>query len=183
MFVGLFVLRLVFDWPNAILMTTEAWLQRGWSVITGILGPGLTRSIADGWTWLLDHIGGVLPGWASPAIPSLREYPLSGIVPLAPLAWVFFVWSKRLEQRIEDLAEWAWASHKGLAPAAEPKPDWRNRVASAFRPFTSFFYRRIWRRGVVPILGITLGLIGLAGAILLSPIWIWRKLRRPPWMA
>jgi hypothetical protein len=179
-FVGLFALLLVFDWPKCILTVTEAWLGWGWSFVTAALGATVTEWIVSAWNWLLDHIGAVLPGWASPTVPSFRQYPLSGIVSLLLLAWSFFCWSKKMEQRIEVLAEWAWARHKGLAAAAKPKTDWHNVVARALRPVTGLLYRWLWRGIFVPVLGIGLG---LAAMVLLSPIWIWRLLRRRPWMA
>lgn len=182
-FVSLFALRLVFAWPNCILAVTEAWLGWGWSVVTAALGPTVTGWVVHAWNWLLDHIGSVLPGWASTTIPSFREYPLSGIVSLALLSWSFFCWSKKLEQRIEVLAEWAWAGPKGLAAAAHPKLDWYNPVARTLRPITGWLYRRVWRGIFVPMLGIAIGIAVLIVAILLSPIWIWGKLRRRPWMA
>ena len=179
-FASLFALRLVFAWPECILAVTEAWLGWVWSFVTAALGATVTGWIVTAWNWLLDHIGSVLPGWASPSVPSFRKYPLSGIVSLLLLAWAFFFWSKKLDSRIEALAEWAWAGHKGLAASAQPKTDWHNVVARALRPVTAFLYRRLWRGIVVPVLGIA---IGLAALVLLSPIWIWRVLRRRPWMA
>jgi uncharacterized protein (DUF2235 family) len=179
-FVGLFALRLVFAWPECILTVTEAWLGWVWSFVTAALGATATGWIVTAWSWLLDHIGSVLPGWASPTVPSFQKYPLSGIVSLALLAWAFFFWSKKLEQRIEDLAEWAWAGHKGLAAAAQPKTDWHNAVARALRPVTAFLYRWVWRGVFVPLLGIAIGVVVL---VLLSPIWLWRTIRRRPWMA
>jgi len=179
-FVGLFALRLMFAWPECILTVTEAWLGWVWSFVTAALGATATGWIVTAWNWLLDHIGSVLPGWASPTVPSFQKYPLSGIVSLALLAWAFLFWSKKLEQRIEDLAEWAWAGHKGLAAAAQPKTDWHNAVARALRPVTAFLYRWVWRGVFVPPLGIAIGLVVL---VLLSPIWLWRALRRRPWMA
>ncbi len=100
-FVGLFALRLVFAWPECILTVTEAWLEWGWSFVTAALGATVTGWIVTAWNWLLDHIGSLLPGWASPTVPSFQKYPLSGIVSLVLLAWAFFCWSKKLEQRIE----------------------------------------------------------------------------------
>lgn len=179
-FVSLFALRLIFAWPDHILATTETWLAWIWSFITTALGATITGAIGNGWNWLLDHIGSVLPGWATPAIPSFREYPLSGIVSLAALAWAFFIWSPRLERRIEVLAEWAWAGPKVLDQAAQPRTDWHNPVARALRPVTGAFYRWVWRGLFVPLLGIVLGIVGL---VLLSPFWIRRTLRRRPWMA
>jgi uncharacterized protein (DUF2235 family) len=182
-FVSLFALRLMFAWPNCILTVTEAWLNWVWSFITATLGPTLTGAIAHAWDWLLNNIGAVLPGWATPTIPSFREYPLSGIVSLLLLAWVFLIWSAKLERRIEVLAEWAWAGHKGLPAAADPKTDWRNIVAQALRPVTTWLYWWLWRGMFVPLLGIVIGLVVLIVSIVLSPIWIWSKLRRRPWMA
>ena len=117
-FVSLFALRLAFAWPDCILKFTEAWLGLGWSFVTTVLGATVTGWIGNAWNWLLNHIGTVLPGWASPTLPSFKEYPLSGIVSLLLLAWVFFIWSNKLERRITVLAEWAWAGHKGLPAAA-----------------------------------------------------------------
>ena len=96
-FVSLFALRLVFDWPNAILRFTEAALRKIWSVLAWVFGETVTGLIVSGWNWLLGHLGALLPGWASPAVPSFAEYPLSGIVALVFLALVFFKWSKALE--------------------------------------------------------------------------------------
>lgn len=180
-FVCLFVLRLVFDWPECILGTTEAILGWLWSFVTAALGATLTGMIAAAWNWLLDHVGALLPGWASPTVPSFRKYPLSGIVSLALLAWSFFGWSPKLERRIEVLAEWAWAAHKHLEPSAQPATDWRNIVARALRPITAWLYRTIWRGLFVPLLGIVTGVVALVG---FSPYWILRVLRRRrPWMA
>jgi uncharacterized protein (DUF2235 family) len=179
-FVGLFALRLVFAWPECILTVTEAWLGWGWSFVTAALGATATGWIVTAWNWLLNHIGSVLPGWASPTVPSFQKYPLSGIVSLALLAWAFFIWSKKMEALVEVFAEWAWAKHKGLAAAAQPKTDWHNAVARALRPVTAFLYRWVWRGVFVPLLGIAIGVVVL---VLLSPIWLWRALRRRPWMA
>lgn len=183
-FVGLFALRLVFKWPDVILRVTEGKLQWLWSHVTWGIGPTWSERIAAGWYWFLDHVvGALLPSWAAPTIPSFKDYPLSGIVSLVLLALAFFVWSKKLERRIEILAEWAWARHKGLAAAAQPKLDWRNHVAHALRPITGWLYRNVWRGLFVPLLGIAIGIATLIVAILLSPFWIWGKFRRKPWMA
>ena len=87
---------------------------------------------------------------------------------------------EKMEALVEVFAEWAWARHKGLAAAAQPQTDWHNVVARALRPVTAFLYRWLWRGVFVPVLGIGLG---LAALVLLSPYWIWRVLRRRPWMA
>jgi len=179
-FVGLFALRLVFAWPDYILMITETALGLAWSFVSAILGATATAGIDSLFGWLLGHAGSVLPGWASATIPSFREYPLSGLVSLALLALAFFGWSRKLERRIRVMAEWAWASQKGLTTAAKPKTDWRNIVARALRPVTALLYRHIWRGVFVPVLGIAIGVVAL---IALSPILLWRALRRRPWMA
>ena len=105
---------------------------------------------------------------------------MSGIVSLALLAWAFIFWSSKLERRIKDHAEWAWAAYSGLTSAAKPQTDWHNTVARALRPITGWLYSRIWRGSLVPLLGIVIGVIAL---VVLSPFWIWRLLRRRPWMA
>lgn len=179
-FVGLFALRLVFAWPDCILKFTEAWLGWGWSLVTAALGTTVTGWIVTGWNWLLSHIGSVLPGWASPTIPSFKEYPLSGIVSLLLLALSFFSWSKKMEQRIEVLAEWAWAGHKGLPSVAQPKTDWHNSVARALRPVTARLYRWVWRGFCVNLFGFAAGVVIM---IVLLPIMKLRDFRRRPWMA
>ena len=175
-FVG-FALRLVFGvagvhpdghrsvaWRGVVVSHCCSWCDRaGW--------------IGNAWNWLLDHLGSVLPDWASPTVPSFWKYPLSGIVSLALLAWAFFFLVEKIGSR---LAEWAWAGHKRLAAAAQPKTDWHNVVARALRPVTAFLYRWLWRGVFVPVLGIGLG---LAALMILSPYWIWRTLCRRPWMA
>lgn len=199
-FIGLFPLLLVTKLPAVILGATESALDELWlslsAIVGAILGAILPGSIVARWDALIAYIASALPGWigevwsglvgivgfswASPVGTSFAGYPLTAIVSFALLAWVFFSWSSKLERRIEVLAEWAWAQHKGLVAAAQPQTDWRNPVARALRPLTGFFYSWIWRGIFVPALGIVLGITGL---ILLSPYWIPRMLRRRPWMA
>ena len=196
LFVGLFALLLVSKWPKPIFDVTEAALLNVWLVFAGAIGSVLPHWLSGGWNALIGYIGSAVPhwiatgwgglagllgfGWASPVGNSLAEYPLTAIVSLALLAWVFFIWSSKLEQRIEVFAEWAWAGYKGLPATAQPKTDWHNVVARALRPLTAFFYRWIWRGVVVPLLGIAIGAVML---VVLSPIWIWRLLRSKPWSA
>lgn len=178
-FLGLFALRLAFDWPEHILTFTEAWLRWLWSFVAALLGTTVTNWIADGWNWLIGHLAAVLPSWASPTIPSFAKYPLTGIVSVVLLAWAFFIWSEKMQRRIALHVEWAWASAKELVPAAKPQTDWHNSVARRLRPVTAFLYRWVWRRVVVWLLGIVLG---AAALILFSPYWIFRVFRRRPWM-
>jgi uncharacterized protein (DUF2235 family) len=180
-FVGLFALRLVFDWPEVILDFTEARLRWLWSFVTAALGTTVTGWITGGWNWVIGHIAALLPSWASPTVPSFAKYPLTGIVALLLLAWAFFVWSEKMQRRIAVQAEWAWSAHKHLVPAARPPADWHNSVARFLRPITAFLYRWVWRETVVRVLGVVLGLVAL---VVLSPYWIWRVLHpRRPWMA
>jgi len=111
---------------------------------------------------------------------SFADYPLTAIVSLGLLAWAFFIWSSKLERRIEVLAEWAWAKHKGMPTAAQPKTDWRNHVARTLRPVTGWLYRWLWRGICVNLLGFV---IGVAMMSVLLPIMKLRDLRRRPWMA
>jgi hypothetical protein len=179
-FLSLFFLVLIFKWPKCILDFTEHWLQKGWSVITSLLGETITQWISDAWSLLLDHVGKLLPSWAGPAIPSFRDYPLSGIVALILLALLFFWWADALQRRIKVFSEWAWAGHKGLVASAKPKTSWLNPVGRAIRPVTGFLYRTVWRRALVFILGIGLGIIAM---ILFVPYWLPKLFRRRPWMA
>lgn len=198
-FVGLFALLLISSWPKLILEATEAvfariWLAfagtvaailptfsaRWWKALVGYLDSGFPHWVAEVWGWLAGALGF---GWASPVGNSFSDYPLTAVVSLGLLAWIFFFWSKKLERRTEVLAEWAWAKHKGMPAAAQPTRDWRNVVAKGLRPVTGWLYRNIWRGLFVPALGIFVGLLALTMTILLSPFWIWDKLRRRPWMA
>jgi hypothetical protein len=95
-FCSLFVLWLVFEWPNRVLRCTEAVLQGGWSYITWVLGPGLTEATLNIWNWLLGQVGAVLPGWIGPVLRPVQLFPLSAIVPLSLLLLVFLVWSPRV---------------------------------------------------------------------------------------
>jgi uncharacterized protein (DUF2235 family) len=172
-FLSLFFLKLVFEWPKYILGFTEHWLS-------SLFGPTATQKLSGGWNWLLDNVGSILPGWAGSAIPSFREYPLSGIVALILLALMFFGWANALQRRIRVFSEWAWAGHKGMAAAAKPSTNWLNPIARAMRPITGFLYRTVWRKAAVSILGIGLGMVAI---ILFSPYWIVKMFRRRPWMA
>lgn len=179
-FVSLFFLRLVFDWPNCILEFTEAKLQKGWSYVTWILGEKLTGWISRGWDFLLSQADKVLPSWAAPTVPSFADYPLSGIVSLALLAFVFFFWASQLQNKINIHAEWAWHQHKGLIPQAQPKLSLYNTIGRKIRPVTAWLYK-VWLKGLVFVLGVAVGVIAF---VILSPYWLFRVARRRrPWMA
>jgi uncharacterized protein (DUF2235 family) len=195
-FVGLFVLLLFSNWPKPIFVATEAALVKIWVGLAGVIGSFLPAWLAEKWNGFITHIDSALPhwiatvwgwvvgaagfGWASPVGNSFADYPLTAIVSLGILAWAFFIWSMGLERRIEVLAEWAWANHKGLPAAARPKKDWRNHVARTLRPVTGWLYRWLWRGFCVNLLGCV---IGVAMMIVLLPIMKLRDLRRRPWMA
>jgi hypothetical protein len=101
-------------------------------------------------------------------------------VALALLAWMFFSLSTKFQNRIGVYAEWAWAAHKKLVPAARPPTNWQHGVARKLRGITAALYR-VWLKLLVPVLGVALGVIAL---VVLSPYWIPRTLRRRrPWMA
>ena len=88
----------------------------------------------------------------------VRELPLSGIVSLVLLALAFFIWSKKLERRIEELAEWAWARHKGLAV-----PHNRKQIGAIRGSCTAADHgvalSVLWRGVFVPLLGIAIGIV------------------------
>ena len=134
-FVSLFALRLVLPQSDCVLDITETWLRTVWSLLTWAIGTTATGWVDAGWTWLIGHVGPAL-GWAAFLVPSFAKYPLTGFLALGLLAFVFFVWSDRLQRRIEVHAEWAWAVQKGLPAAARPKTDWYNSVARRLRPVT-----------------------------------------------
>lgn len=172
-FVLLFFAGLALDWPNRILDCSER-------VLAGVL----TTTVAEAAGWLLRQgsqaLSVALPGWAMAALPSLARYPLTAVLSLALLAALFFWASRALQRRIALYAEWAWDAQKGLVNEAYlPQPTWLNAIAKPGRKVTAWLYR-IWRQVVVHGLGIV---IGLAALVAYSPIWIFRVLRRRPWMA
>jgi uncharacterized protein (DUF2235 family) len=178
-FLGLFAVRLLWSKVDRILDFTEAPLRTSWSFAAGMLGPAVSGWIETAWTWVIEHIGPAI-GWASFLLPSFATHPFSGIVALALLAWVFFIWSNRLQRRIEVQAEWAWAVAKRLPATARPRTDWYNAVARRLRPVTAWLYVWVWRGICVNLLGLA---IGLATMIVLLPIMKLRDLRHRPWMA
>lgn len=194
-FVGLFVLLLVSNWPIPIFVATEAVLGRIWSGLVGAIGWILPLWLAAKWNDSLAYIDSTFPhwiatawgwivgavgfGWASPLGNKFSDYPLTAIVSWGLLAWVFFIWSNRLERRIDVLAEWAWARDKGLPATAQPNRDWRNYVARALRPVTGWLYTWVWRGFCVNLLGVGIGVVMM---IVLLPIMKLRDLRRRPWM-
>jgi uncharacterized protein (DUF2235 family) len=191
-FCSLFALWLVFEWPDAVLRWTEAWLQKGWSCVTWVLGPGLTEATVNVWNWLLGHAGAMLPGWIGPLLRPVQQYPLSAIVPLGLLVLVFFVWAPRLQRRIEAHAEWAWRDHKGLfadarhkqlVAAAAPKKGLYNTIGRPARHFTAWLYKG-WLKAVVIVLGVVIGAVAF---VLFSPYMLWKLFLklfhpRPCWM-
>lgn len=195
-FVGLFVLLLISNWPKPIFVATEAvlgricsglvgaigwilplWLAAKWNDFIAYIDSTFPHGIATAWGWIVGAVGF---GWASPVGNKFSEYPLTAIVSWGLLAWAFFIWSNRLEQRIEVLAEWAWAGHKGLPAAARPNGDWRNYVARMLRPVTGWLYTWVWRGFCVNLLGVGIGAVMMT---VLLPIMRLRDLRRRPWMA
>jgi uncharacterized protein (DUF2235 family) len=177
-FMSLFLLRLVFEWPDRILQHTEDVLYPLWSRVTAPLGATVTAKVVTAWHWLLDHVGSVLPAWMTTAVPSFALYPLSGVLGLALLALFFFKITADLQARIGAHAEWAWGAQKGLPAQSALQPNWLNSIARVGRPITAFLYR-IWRGVLVNVLGIAIGVVAL---IVLLPFWLWRVLRRPAWM-
>ncbi len=177
-FVSLFALRLVLPQSDCVLDITETWLRTVWSLLTWAIGTTATGWVDAGWTWLIGHVGPAL-GWAAFLVPSFAKYPLTGFLALGLLAFVFFVWSNRLQRRIEVHAEWAWAVQKGLPAAARPKTDWYNSVARRLRPVTAWLYAWVWRGLCVNVLGLVIGVVTM---IVLLPIMKLRDLRRRQWM-
>ena len=178
-FVGLFALRLAFDWPNSVLRATEAVLGEGWGAVTSLFGPTITSWVTGLWKWFTGTVGGWMPGWMSTMLASLAVYPLTAIVSIGVLALFFFKITEDLHDRIDMLTEWAWAAQKQLPVASAPPPNWQNTVARRGRPFTAWLYRG-WRLVIVNLLGI---LIALTVLLLGFPIWVFRVLRHRPWMA
>jgi uncharacterized protein (DUF2235 family) len=166
--------------PDFVLGWTESILRVPWRAFSAAIGETATGWIVSGWTALVGHAGDFVPDWASRAVPSFAQYPLSGIASLLLLAWLFFSLSTKFQKRIAVYAESAWASQKKLVRAARPKANWQHSAARKLRGVTAPLYQ-LWLKVLVPVLGISIGLVAL---VLLSPYWILRTLRRRrPWMA
>jgi uncharacterized protein (DUF2235 family) len=174
-FVALFFAALVMDWPKYILAAVERMLA-------GIVGTRVDE-LAH---WVFQSgaakIAFALPGWVTAVLPSFSEYPLTAIVSLVILALLFFWVSSVLQARIGQTAEWGWAAQKGLPPNGAPEPNWMNTIARPGRKISGWCYRNLWLGIVVNAIGLILGIITVIVLIVFSPIWMWRELRRRPWM-
>lgn len=175
-FVVLFFAALIMEWPMTVLASVE-------HVLTGVTGARINEMAH----WIFEtgasSIAFALPGWLTAVLPSFSHYPLTAILALAILA-VLFIWvSPALQARIGQFAEWGWAAQKGLPVDGAPEPNWMNAIARPGRKISGWCYRRLWLGLVVNAVGFILGLITVIVLIVLSPIWIWRELRRRSWMA
>ena len=174
-FVALFFAALVMDWPKCILAAVDR-------VLAGIVGVRVNE-LAH---WVFQNgaskIAFALPGWLTAVLPSFSKYPLTAILSLAILALLFFWVSSALQARIGQTAEWGWAAQKGLPSAGAPEPNWMNTIARPGRKISGWIYRTVWRGLVVNAIGLILGIITVIVLTVSSPIWIWRELRRRPWM-
>lgn len=128
---------------------------------------------------MLDNLGDILPSWAEPIVPFLKEYSLSAAATLVLLVLMFAVVSPALERRIGFFAEYAWAAHK-QSGAAPPKRGWMNKIGRPMRKMTAILYHWVVYRFLIKLSAIA---VGLAVFVLLSPYLIWRVVRRKPWMA
>jgi len=66
-YLSLFVLRLMFTWPDGILRITEAGLS-------AVFGVRITGWFAQIWAWFLGLIAHVLPDWMNALIPSFDSF-------------------------------------------------------------------------------------------------------------
>jgi len=175
-FVGLFFAALVYVWPNSIL----DWAEKG---LVSIVGEGAEASLK----WVLQKLGSgldaILPGWLAAVLPEVSKYPLAAVVSVVLLGTLFFVVSSALQGRIAAYAEWGWADQKGLPAAAAPAPNWMNAIAHPGRKVSAWCYRVLWLGVFVNVVGFVLWIITLIVLTVSSPIWVWRELRRRPWMA
>jgi uncharacterized protein (DUF2235 family) len=176
-FIGLFALRPVWS-----------LLKAGCSFVTLPLIealPGTADKIASGLRWTKDTILGVLPDQVLEFHPdwivlSFREHPLTAVLSLGILAWLFFRKSEDLQDRIKARAEWAWRVQKNLEATHAPKPGGLNRFARHARPVTAWLYR-YYRKVVALVLGVAIGSVAIIPVALFA---LWRALfRRPKWVA
>ena len=175
-FVVLFFAALIMEWPKFILAKVE-------HVLLSIVGAHIDEQAH----WIFEKgassIAFALPGWLTAVLPSFSHYPLTAILALAIIAMLFFWVSPALQARIGQFAEWGWAAQKGLPANGAPEPNWMNAIARPGRKISGWCYRILWLGLVVNAVGFILGVITVIVLIVLSPIWIWRELRRRPWMA
>ena len=172
-FVGLFFAALVYEWPKDILASVE-------NALTTLAGQHIEAALTLAIQKSGSAVASILPGWFAAVLPEISKYPLTAIVSLTLLATLFFVVSATLQRRIAAYAEWAWGDQKGLPAADAPAPNWLNVIARPGRKISGWLYRTLWLGFVVNAIGIILAVVAL---IVSSPYWIWRVIRRRPWMA
>lgn len=116
LFASLFLLRYVFAWPDRVLAWTETALRVPLRLLAWPIAaladslPVVTRL----WDNLNAIIASVLPSWVVLVLKSIGAYPLSAVISLGLLAWLFFKKSEQLQREVSARAEWAWAAQKGL---------------------------------------------------------------------
>lgn len=182
-FVGLFILRLVWSGADRLLRAVEDPLHTVWSFVTGplnLLLAGAAGGLGSALRRVKDAVLDLLPGWLSPLLDSFAVYPLTAVLSLGLLAWLFFRKSEDLQDRVKARAEWAWAGQKALDAQYAPKPSWLNRVARHGRVVTATVWRYC-RSFIVHVLGISIGLLALPLLILFG---LWRMLfKQRKWLA
>lgn len=188
---ALFFVRPLFPRIGAVLEFSENILRPVWRIVRWPFCYALTLLPAEASAGLASALatvtavsGNLLPGWAGFALKAFSVAPLTAVVLLAILVWLFFLKSEDLQDRIGARAEWAWAMLKGLNPANAPSNGRLNLVARAGRSTAMApVYHFVTRRLFPGLIAIPVMIGWLIILILTSPYWLWRALKPRKWMA
>jgi hypothetical protein len=181
LFLGLFGLHLLSpELAKHPLQAAEQVLSTAGSVVTASLTEETPTKLAGHFVLATTEIVGPYLGWLKPLVDSFVVAPLTALVSLAVLAWLFFKKSDDLQAQVGARAEWAWAAQKRLQAQYAPKPSWLTKIARTGRAATSSIYRAC-HMAIVHVLGF---LIALTMAVPIALFGLCRLLfRRRKWRA
>ncbi len=124
----------------------------------------------------------VAPSWSVTWVGSFLHYPILALAVALPLAWLFFVGSRRVEERISDYAERAWWEQK----CGSPPPAAQGTRADAFARFMRIRLRTLhrasvqivqWSFGLLTALLIVILAVATFPLSLYAAYCLWRFLR------
>ena len=137
-------------------------------------------------TWISvsipDLVAKVAPTWSVTWVRSFLDYPIIALAFAIPLAWLFFIGSGRVQEKIADYAERAWWRHKSGSPPPTARGTW----ADAFARFMRTRLRRLhqasvrliqWLFGLLTALIIVIAAVATFPLSLYAVYWLWRFLR------
>jgi uncharacterized protein (DUF2235 family) len=181
LFLGLFGLHLLSpELAKHPLQAAEQVLSTAGSVITAPLTETTPSKLAGNLVLAATGVVGPYLGWVRPLVDSFVVAPLTALVSLAVLAWLFFKKSDDLQAQVGARAEWAWAAQKRLQAQYAPKPSWLTKMARTGRAATSSIYRKCHML-IVHLLGVV---IALTMAVPIALFGVYRLLvKRRKWLA